>query len=94
MSLKYSNKALEDIENIFIYIFKDKPDTAKEYIKNLRKRIEVLDYFPNLGQDCKMKTINKKCKVLVLDNFLILYKVYGNVLTIQRVINQKQNYKG
>ncbi len=94
MSLKYYKKALEDIEEIFIYIFQDKPDTAKQYIKNLRKRIEILHFFPNLGQDCKTKMINKKCKVLALDNFLIFYKVNGDVVTIQRVLNQKQNYKG
>ena len=47
-----------------------------------------------MGKDCKESGFKRDCRVLYYKNYTILYKVNINHITIKRVINTKQNYKG
>ena len=56
--LQYSELAVQDLFNIFENIAKDKPNSALDYISELKEYIELLENNPNMGVDCKTK--NKK----------------------------------
>jgi len=95
IKIKYTKISNEDLEKIFISIYADKPNSAKEYLIEMKKYIELLSINPKMGKDCKEKGFKKDCRVLIYDgSYMILYKIYANHINIQRVINTKQNYKG
>ena len=92
--IKYTKIAQKDLVKVFTVIYNDKQNTAKEYLVKMKKNIELLSYNPEMGVDCKKKSFKGDCRVLYYENYMILYKIYKNYISIKRVINTKQNYKG
>ena len=94
LSIRVSKKAKTDLDEIFNLILLDKPMVAKEYIAKLLEYMQLLKLNPEMGIDCKQKGFNRDCRVLYYGNYTILYRVAISHISIQRVINTKQNYKG
>ena len=95
IKIKYTKNANKDLDKIFITIYKDKPTSAKEYLLKMKAYVELLGTNPFMGQDCHEKGLKKECRVLVYDkHYMIVYKVYTRHISIQRILNTKQNYKG
>jgi len=92
--IKYTKTSQNDLAKIFILIYADKPVSAKEYLLKIKEYIELLEINPQMGLDCKEKGYNRDCRVLFYGNYTILYKINKTHISIQRVINTKQNYKG
>ena len=95
ISIKYNKKALEDLDSIYINIAKDKKSVADSFINKIDNFISLLKANPFMGKDCHEKGLKKECRVLVYDkHYMIVYKVYTRHISIQRILNTKQNYKG
>ncbi len=92
--IKLDKSALKDLEYIFKRINEDKPSIANEYIEKIRSYIKLLETNPEMGKDCKESGFNRDCRVLFYGNYTILYKINKTQISIKRVINTKQNYKG
>lgn len=86
--------ALKDLESIFKIISQDKLTAANEYIEKIRSYIKLLENNPEMGKDCKASGFKRDCRVLFYGNYTILYKMNKTHISIKRVINTKQNYKG
>ena len=94
-TIKYTKNANKDLDNIFINIYKDKPQSAKEYLLKMKAYVELLGINPFMGKDCRQKGFKKDCRVIIYDaHYMIFYKITTQHITIQRVVNTKQNYKG
>ena len=91
-SIKFSEIANQDLVDIFDLIAKDKPSIAIEYIDKLHTIIDLLSDNPILGIECKNKNINKDCRILVFENYLIFYKIIDNEIQIARILNSKIDY--
>ena len=92
-NISYTQLAQEDLFKLFELITEDKPTVAVEYITKLEKYIELLQINPELGLVCKNKNINKDCRILIYDDYLIFYRINNddNILII-RILNSKINY--
>ncbi len=92
MELKYSERAVEDLYKIVDFIALDSPDRALAYIKRVRSKIEILKTFPNLGVTCQSKKIEKDCRVMIYESYLIFYTVEPDSVTISNIINSATDY--
>ena len=71
MELRYSEQALEDLEQILSFIAKDSQVRAVSFIERIKMKIELLRDFPGLGVSCRSKGITEDCRVLIFGSYLI-----------------------
>ena len=92
--IKYNKKAITDLENIYLKISEDKKSIANKFIHEINEFILLLKINPEMGKDCQKKGLKQDCRILFYRNYTILYKINKTHISIKRVINTKQNYKG
>lgn len=91
----YLEKAQEDLESILDFITKDSLQRAQDYLQFLQTSISTLGDFPKLGVTCKRKHIRRECRILIIENYLIFYKIdeKSQKIFIGRVLHCSVNYK-
>lgn len=91
----YLEHAYTDLEIILDHIAEDSPSRAIEYLQFLKNAISKLADFPHLGVMCKRKHIRRECRVLIIENYLVFYKIDEALPTviIGRVLHRTINYK-
>ena len=94
IKLKYTKRSNKDLEAIFIVIYQDKQNSAREYLLKIKNYIALLEENPEMGKDCKESGFNRECRVLYYKNYTILYKIYKTHISIKRVLSSKQKIKG
>ena len=94
MELKYSEDALDDLNQILAFIAKDSPARALSFIDSIKSKIELLISFPGLGISCKSKGIDEDCRVMVFGSYLIFYSVFEEKILILSIINAAKDYAG
>ncbi len=93
-NIVFSRLAEEDLYNLFETIAQDKPLAAVSYIDKLEEHIELLKTNPSLGIECRHKKIDKKCRVLIFEEYLIFYTLQEqNIIHIVRILSAKMNYQ-
>ena len=90
--LIWSNKAKNDLNNIYKYYSQFSLVTAKKLINKIIKKISILKIlgFENSGQ---IDEYNKKYRRLISSRFKIFYKVFEKEIVIIRIFNCSQNPK-
>ena len=91
MQIKYTQKAIDDLQEVFSYIALDNKLTAKRYINKLKSKIELLSITPLMGVDCRKKGIDLDGRLLIFENYLIFYQISGDDLIIYRVLHSALN---
>ena len=94
IKIKYLKASQNDLADIFTLIYKDKPNSAKEYLLKIKKYIELLEENPEMGKDCKESGFHRDCRVLYYKNYTILYTINKTYISIKRILSSKQNNKG
>lgn len=91
----YLERAYTDLETIVDYIADDSPPRAVEYLGFLKHGISKLADFPEMGVLCKRKHIRRKCRVLIIENYLVFYKIdeTSQTVIIGRVLHRTVNYR-
>lgn len=91
----YLEKAYTDLESILDHIAQDSPIRAYEYLQFLQVTISKLADFPKLGVSCKRKKIRKDCRLFIIADYLVFYKLdeTSQTVTIGRVLHRSINYK-
>jgi len=83
--IKWTNKALNDMENIAEYIALDSHCYAKIQIKRFFDKVEILKKYPFIGRIVPEKN-NVNIRELILGNYRIIYKIISlhhiDVITI------------
>ena len=91
-NIRYTELAEADLNGLFHIIYEDKPMSAIEYIDKFDKFITLLEENPFMGIECKHKKIDKDCRVLVYENYLIFYTVKQEEIVIIRILNAHNDY--
>ncbi|HFQ61181.1 MAG TPA: type II toxin-antitoxin system RelE/ParE family toxin [Epsilonproteobacteria bacterium] len=91
-NIRYTELAEADLAELFQLIYEDKPMSAIEYIDKLDIFITLLEDNPYMGIECKQKKIDKDCRVLVYENYLIFYIVKQEEIVIIRILNAHNSY--
>jgi toxin ParE1/3/4 len=82
MTLRISELAAIDLEDIYDYIARDNPEAALETLTDLYQLLERLVGFPRLGHPGKLGT-----RELVKPPFIVVYRIVGDVISLEAVFH-------
>ena len=85
----YSDKFNWKVNQICNYILYklQNPIASSSFIIKLQQTISILSYFSQAGP----KFLNTEYRYLLLNHWLILYKVQNNIVKISDIISSKQD---
>lgn len=70
----WSNPSVQDLAELYDYIAEDSPRHAKDFLRELRRTVENLSDFPNLGRMVP-ELENPAVRELILGNYRIIYRL-------------------
>lgn len=92
MQTRINPSAAKDLEMIRDYIAEDNEDMAITVINNILKKIQLLQVFPNMGTDLAERvSFSTEYKYVVWEEYLIVYKIENDFISIFRVLNRYQD---
>ena len=74
MEIKWTESAINDIENIRDYIKKDSESYAERFSDNIVNAIEKLTIFPKMGR-CVKEAKSENIREIIFQNYRIIYLV-------------------
>lgn len=86
-------KAEKDIDDIVSYLSQKSEIATRNFIENLEKKQNLLLQNPHMGSlphDAHLA--GQGYRYVVIDPFLLFYKVMENMIAIYRVIHSAQDY--
>lgn len=89
----FMESSLQDLEEIVLYIGKDSKANAIKFHDKIIESSKKLETFPRLGlsvPDKKMK--DSGFRMLVIDRYLLFYKIYGKEVSILRILHGSRDY--
>ena len=92
MKLRYSEDALDDLNQILDFIAEDSSERALAFIERLKSSIELLITFPGLGVSCQSKGIAENCRVMIFESYLIFYTVLEEKILVLSIVNAAKDY--
>ncbi|THJ25220.1 MAG: type II toxin-antitoxin system RelE/ParE family toxin [Nitrospira sp. CG24E] len=91
-SNKYSVRLLsiaeQDLTDLLSYLAAENSQAAAEVLDRIESRLEALQSHPFVGRvphNAKLTALGYR--VLVIDNYLVFYKVKGNVVLVHRILH-------
>ena len=96
LTLKFTPEAKTDMFDIFEYISEElsAPTTATNLIDKIERACQRLTLFPLSCPIPRDGTLAKKgYRMLVVDNFIVFYKVDDVSVIMMRILYGKRNYK-
>jgi addiction module RelE/StbE family toxin len=94
MKITWSKRSLLDIGNIFNYIKKDSEKYAKDFISEIRDKVNILENFPEIGKVSIVSDQNKNLRELIINkNYIVTYylKIESDEVEIIQVWHTKRN---
>ena len=86
VEIKWTNNALEELDDIANYISKDSPKYAQILIKQIYEMVSHLEQFPNFGR--KVPEYNDpNLREILFKNYRIIYLIKQNHLEIISIIH-------
>lgn len=85
--------AIADVQEIKAYVAEDNPQAAVAVGNTLYSKIGELTDFPQMGAPLTSKIgVRTDYRFLVCGNYLVLYKIEGEFVSIYRVRNRMRDY--
>ena len=82
MELRWTRKALENLDQIAAYIGQDNPTRASSFVGEIKEKTEMLLTFPALGRPGRVPGTRE---LVVHENYVLPYRVKGDTVQIIRV---------
>ena len=83
--------AEEDLADIGEYILKDNPFAAEKIIDHIHRSLSQLSSFPYMGREPDdYKLVEAGYRILVVDKYMVFYKVMDGVIEIRRIIHSNK----
>ncbi|MFH0727060.1 MAG: type II toxin-antitoxin system RelE/ParE family toxin [Pseudomonadota bacterium] len=93
LEIRYLSTAERDLEDIFKYIRKDKPDAAASFLEEMDRSISGLSRNPHLGVVPRDERLEKLgYRVLIIRKYLVFYVVKKEVIQIRRILHGARQY--
>ncbi|WP_434512158.1 type II toxin-antitoxin system RelE/ParE family toxin [Desulfitobacterium sp. AusDCA] len=91
--IEYLPIAERDLTEILEYIQIDNQTAALKLLDEIDKAISELAYFPYIGHVPKdQRLIQLNYRMLIVENYLVFYVVFDNVVEIRRILHGKRRY--
>lgn len=82
MEIRWTRKALENLDQIAAYIAQDNPTRASSFIGEIQEKTGSLAMFPGLGRPGRIAGTRE---LVVHANYVVPYRVKNNTVQIIRV---------
>jgi toxin ParE1/3/4 len=82
MEIRWTRKALENLESIAAYIARDNPQRAASFVGEIKEKTLLLRQFPALGRAGRLPGTRE---LVVHENYIIPYRVKDSTVQIIRV---------
>ena len=82
MQIRWTRKALENLDQIAAYIAQDNPTRASFFVGETKEKTELLATFPGLGRPGRTTGTRE---LVVHANYVVPYRVKDNAVQIIRV---------
>jgi toxin ParE1/3/4 len=82
VELRWTRKALENLDQIAAYIGQDNPTRASSFVGEVKEKTEMLLTFPALGRPGRVPGTRE---LVVHENYVLPYRVKGDTVQIIRV---------
>jgi toxin ParE1/3/4 len=82
VALRWTRKALENLDQIAAYIGQDNPTRASSFVGEIKEKTELLLAFPALGRPGRVPGTRE---LVVHENYVVPYRVKGDTVQIIRV---------
>lgn len=82
MKLRWTRRALGDLERIADFIAADKPLAAQRFVAELRRKVAMLDEHPLMGQRGPYEDTRE---LVVHRNYLVTYRLRGDEIQLLQV---------
>ena len=82
MEIRWTRKALENLDQIGSYIAQSNPARASAFVGEIKEKIELLVSFPALGRPGRVPGTRE---LIVHENYVVPYRVKGDAVQIIRV---------
>ncbi len=93
LKVVFTRKAINDIKNIYDYVYEDSLKNAESLKADVLKRIKYLEQFPNMGKSLAARVgFRTEYRYLISESYLIFYKLDNNLVKIYRVISSNMDY--
>lgn len=87
-TVRYLPVAQEDLAGIADWIAQDSPARAISFIQKLDQKVSHLASAPMLGQQPRhFGLAAKSYRVLIVETYLVFYKISGSLVMIYRVVH-------
>ena len=89
MKVKWSNRAIDCVQEISDYIALDNPTAAEKWVDNIFDKVQILSSTPEIGRivfELSMDSVRE----LIFGNYRIIYQIHDKVVLIIAVRNFKQ----
>ncbi len=83
--LQFTSAASADLDEILDFIAKDRPHTAGQVIKKIRKRCEILQSHPEMGQ--AYPEFGSGIRGIPQQRWMIFYRIEMNSVQILRILD-------
>jgi toxin ParE1/3/4 len=88
MKIRYTRRALSQLDEIYGYIAKENPDAAAGVISSIQSAINNLAYFPRLGRATDRPDVYRLVQARF--QYRIFYRLRGDEVIILRVLHGAQ----
>ncbi len=82
MEIRWTRKALENLDQIGSYIAQGNPARASAFVGEIKEKIALLASFPALGRPGRVPGTRE---LIVHENYVVPYRVKGDAVQIIRV---------
>ena len=91
--VEFLQSAIDDLEEIVLYIAKDSQKSAIELHDKIIESATRLEDFPTLGRMVPEKKLREYgFRFIVIDKYLLFYKIYNDEINILRVLRGDRDY--
>lgn len=92
--IEYLPSSAKDLTEIVNYIKIDSPQSALNFLDKIDESISRLEQFPSIGvipKDIRLQSLGYR--ILIIDNYLVFYVVFDDIVEIRRIISSKRKYE-
>ena len=93
MKIIWTEPAVDDIENIKLYISKDSEQYAIAFIERIIESIEKLGKHPKMGRVVPEEN-DESLREIIIGNFRIMYQIDKDAVLIMTIIHGSMDFKG
>lgn len=88
--IQFTSKAKSDYYNILDYSFEISFNYYIKIIKSFKSKIQNLLKYPFIYP--KVLSTREFRKVIIDNNYVLIYKIYGNIIIVERIFSKRINY--